>query len=467
VETCTDNMKKTITYILLCAGFLLFPAFSYAQECTARIVKTDTYDSGSVTYPENQIQILNAGIENADTLRLESEQFSSEHLVCPLGFTANSSNPHAVTCSISSRHLVLNELNKITIAYSGAGGSYGNITTGVRYPTSNGSANRDNWTDPGKLYVADNDYGYVDVFYPNPEFTGQSYSGFGSFNIPENATITAISIETKGYTSNTSAGRQLVLRLTRDEFTTSQNNSANNDLMWLNPQSFIGQDHTYTTDSGATNFVSYNWTPDDFNSGNFALEIFANDNTNTRFSVDYLRVKVTYRVLDTGCFRAFINSTECSEALGTLCPSPDTGGIVVPKTCDSLDIFCKFQQWFYGAFTYWFGFDEEFSQDQFHALQTWLNYKFPFGYLAPLQASGFGSPLGSPSATLQDINISFTPKIYHNGIPTDLDPVELSVAKSTFAPIEPFLGYIRGFFTVIIFISLGLFIIYNAGRFFS
>lgn len=450
------------------AGFLLFPAIAHAQECTARITKTDIYDTGSVKYPENTIQILNAGIENADTLRLESTQFSSEHLTCPLGFTANSSNPHAVTCSISSRHLELNELNKITMAYSGSGGVYGTYQTGAEYPTINGSINRNNWTDPEKLYVANNGYGYIDVSYPNPEFTGQSYSGFGSFNIPENSQITAISIETKGYTSNVSAGRQLVLRLTRDSFSTAQNNSANNDLMWLNPQTYIGQDHTYITDSGATGFVGYNWTPGDFNSGNFALEIYANDNQNTRFSVDFLRVKVSYRNYQSGCFTTYIDSVQCGTSpVGTLCPSPETGGIVVPESCESLDLLCQFKQWFYGAFTYWFGFDEEFSQEQFSALYTWLNYKYPFGYLAPLQASGFGTPLGSPSATLSDVNISFTPKLKHSGTWSDLNPVTLDVPKDTFAPIQPFLGYIRGFFTVIIFVSLGLFIIYNAGRFFT
>jgi hypothetical protein len=459
-------VKKTIIGFII-AGFLLFPAFVSAQECASRITKTDVYDSGSVTYPENQIQIMNGGVENADTLRLESTQFSSEHLVCPLGFSANSSNPHAVTCSISSRHLELNEVNKITIAYSGAGGSYGTYQTGAEYPTTTGSTNRDNWTDPGKLYVADNDYGFIDVSYPNSQYTGQSYMGFSPFNIPENSQITGITIETKGFTSNTSAGRQLVLRLTRDGYTTSQNSSVNNDLMWINPSTYVGVEHTYTTDSGATNFVSYNWLPEDFNSGNFALEIFANDNQATRFSVDYIRVKVSYRNLETGCFSAFINDVECYTSVGTMCPSPDTGGIVVPVTCDPLDIFCKFQQWFYGAFTYWFGFDEEFSQDQFSALQSWLNYKFPFGYLTPLSEAGFGTPLGSPSATLSDINISFTPKLKHNGTWSDLDPVSLEVTKSTFNPIQPFLGYIRGFFTVIIFVSLGLFIIYNAGRFFT
>jgi hypothetical protein len=462
-----EKMKKTIAYFFLCAGFLLFPALANAQECSSRITKTDVYNSGSVSYPENQIQIMNAGVENADTLRIESTQFSSEHLICPLGFTANSSNPHSVTCGISSRHLELNELNKITIAYSGSGGSYGTYQTGAEYPTVTGSTNRNNWTDPDKLYVADNDYGYIDVSYPNPEYTGQSYVGFSSFNIPGNSQITGITIETKGFTSNSSAGRQLVLRLTRDSFTTSHNNSPNNDLMWINPSSIVGADHTYTTDSGASNFVAYNWTPDDFNSGNFALEIYANDNQATRFSVDYIRVKVSYRNLDTGCFKAYINNTECYTSVGTLCPSPDTGGIIVPKTCDALDIFCKFQQWFYGAFTYWFGFDEEFSQDQFSALYSWLNYKFPFGYLAPLQASGFGSPIGSPSATLQDINISFTPKIKQAGEWSDLTPVTLDVPKDTFSPIQPFLGYIRAFFTILLYVSLGYWIITTVGRFFE
>lgn len=456
--------KKNILYVIvIIAGFLCFPVFAHAQECSARITKTDTWNS----YPSITVQLLNSGVENANTLRIASTQFTNEQLVCPLGFTPNRTDQHSVTCSISSRHLELNELNKMTVAYSGSGASYGSINTEARYPTMTGSTNRNNWTDPTKLYVADNDYGYHDVTYPNSQYTGQSYAGFGSFNIPEDATITGISIETKGYTSNTSAGRQLVIRLTRDGFATWQQNSTNNDLMWLNPQTFIGQSHTYTTDNGAVNFTPYNWTPGDFNNDNFSLEIYANDNQNTRFSVDFLRVIVSYRSYTEACFGAYIDGVQCGSYMGTLCPSPETGGIVVPKKCDPLDVFCKFQQWIYGAFTYWFGFDEEFSQEQFDALYAWLKYKFPFGYLTPLQASGFGSPIGSPSATLQDINISFTPKILHEGAWSNLDPVSLEVQKDTFAPIQPFLGYIRGFFTVLIYFSLGIFILYNAGRFFT
>lgn len=457
-------VKKTIILIaLIFAGFLSFPVRAYAQECTSRITKTGTYDGN----PEVTIQLLNAGVENADTLRIASTQFSSAHLICPLGFSANSTNPQSVTCSISSRHLELNELNKITLSYTGSGATYGTIQTGGRYPSSNGSTNRNNWTDPGKLYVADNDYGYIDIPYPNPQYTGQSYAQFGSFNIPTNATITGISIETKGFTNNTSGGRQLTLGLTRDSFTTEQQNGTNNDLMWINPGSFVGQDHTYTTQTGAGNFDAYNWVPDDFNNDNFALEIYGNDNTNTRFSVDYIRVKVSYKTLDPSCFTAYINSVQCSEFLGTLCPTPETGGVVVPKTCDPLNYFCQFQQWAYSTFLYWFGFDEEFSQEQFASLYSYLGYKFPFGYLTPLASAGFGTPIGSPSAELASFNIGFTPKMVQSGNTTDLTPVTLDVPGSTFAPVKPFLGYLRGFLSVVILFSTGLFIVMNAGRFFG
>jgi hypothetical protein len=457
--------KKFIIFAVFFLGFL-FPVSAHAQECYSRITKTDTFTNSSGTFPQVTIELLNAGVENANMLQVGSIQYATENLICPLGFTANSQNTHSVTCSLSQRHLELNELNKMTVAYSGAGAVYGELLTDYKPPTITGMTNYNNWTDPGNAYVSDNSYTTITVPYPNPQYTGQAYDGFGSFNIPIGAAITSVSVEIKAYTSNSSPGRQLVINLSRDG-NTWQSNAVNNDLMWINPNEYIAAVHTYTTDLSSVGFTGYGWTPDDFNSGDFLVDIFANDNQSTTFSVDYIKVKVGYKQLDLSCFTASIGGVSCQSNIGTLCPNPQTGGADVPQTCNSGDILCSFKQWAYGTFMYWFGFNEDFSHDQFSALYTYLNYKFPFGYLAPLAASGFGQPIGSPSATLSDFHIGFTPKQVHGGTTTNLSPVALDVTGDTFAPVQPFLGYLRGFFAVIILFSTGVFIIANAGRFFS
>lgn len=456
--------KKTIFFLLI-AGFLSFPVLVNAQECYARITKTDVYNN----FPEVTIQLMNAGIENADTLRIASDQYTTEHLICPLGFNANSTNPQSVTCSLPSRHLELTEVNKISLAYSGSQAGYGNYETPYHFATTTGFlSNYNNWIDPDKLYVADNDYSTYSLTYPNPTYTGQIIGGFGSFAIPDGSVITGITIEAKGYVNNWNNYGTVSLLLSSDGMATYQHNSPGNDLLWYNLPGFTGAVHTFVTNSGHNSFTEDGqWTPAKLNSGNFSLVAFTASNQNVNFSIDYFKVKVLYKSVDLACFGAYIDGVQCGSSLGTLCPQPETGGVVVPKTCDPLDYFCKFQQWASTTFLYWFGFDEDFASEQFDALYSWLNYKFPFGYLAPLQASGFGTPIGSPSATLSDVNISFTPKMVHNGETSDLTPVALTVPKETFNPVQPFLGYLRGFFIVIIYFSLGLFILFNAGRFFT
>jgi len=166
------------------------------------------------------------------------------------------------------------------------------------------------WTSCSSAFDDDNIYTQIELDYPNPASTSAEFFDFPSFYLPGNATIDGIQIEIVGYTSNSSAGRQIWVELSKDNGATWQTNSVDNDLMWINPDT-SATIHTYYTGTDNVNFNLYNWSYDDFNNGNLRIRLGANDNQLTTFYVDYINVVVRYDIPNSSLH---IDSSEASAS---------------------------------------------------------------------------------------------------------------------------------------------------------
>jgi hypothetical protein len=281
--------------------------------------------------------------------------------------------------------------------------------------------------------VAQRDQSYTDInLVPSwPTWhNANTFTSFGNFDIPNTATISAINIKIAGYAVG-SGVHNIGFYLTRDAMATYQLNSVGNDLLWQSVPASV-TDHTYTTNNNSAQFNAYNWRGVDFNNSDFGVTMYADENTQNHFYVDFVWIQVVY-----------------------ITAGPDT------ITCDGWDIACQITSWF----QYWFTIDGDFAGDTYNSLNALLLTKFPTCYLNAFNYTDFNQPLGSASA-IPAFHMAFTPQLIHNGSPSALTTVNIDIPASEFSPVQPFVSIMRTIFKVVLYLSLATFFIVNLKDYF-
>ena len=293
------------------------------------------------------------------------------------------------------------------------------------------------WNNSTYLGARDGQYSDIDLV-PGWATWHNSVSAasFGFFEIPTSATISAIMVKVKGYATGSGGVRNIGFYLTRDNMATYQLNSAGNDLLWFSiPGS--ATEHIYTTNTSSAQFNAYHWSGADFNTNNFGVTMYADENTQNHFYIDDIQVQVTYI----------------------------TAGGSAGVTCDSWDVICQIGAWGSQEFNTIFGVNTTFANSEFTALQAIALTKFPLIYEQAVAFSDFGSPLGSPGA-IPALYITWAPKWKVGAVFTDLPPVVISVTSDQFAVIQPFVTLMRTIFKVVLWLGAFLFIIYRVHHLF-
>jgi hypothetical protein len=454
-------MKRVLILLL----FFIITAPTYAVgECSARIINNDTYTDGVNTYPQAKIQVINAGVDGEDFYSINSAGYTIEHTTCPVGYTLETIDTKNIKCIKlpGSGDIGLTELQSIKVAYSGSGGSYGDEETGI-IPPDNQGAGSNNFTDPGNVYVLDNQSAVGALL--GSGSISQSYS-FPAFNIPTGSKIKSIQITVRGRRDNTSPGGQLALYLTKNGFITAQGNTVGNDLTWLNPPTSL-TDHTYITNDTYTGFVNYGWTADDFQ--DFQIQVNGNANVATNFYVDYIEVKIAYEMFGYNCFTASIDTVSCGNYIGTMCPDFSTLGSVDTETCLPLDYYCLIRQWMSRTINYWLIFDTDTASDGFSSLFQYAQSK-PLFAIPTAIINSFDNlePLGDPDYKYANVNLSIIPKYKVGGVMTDLNPVHFeSSGSANVAGIQPFMETIRLFFIVTLTITCAIYMFNTLSEIFA
>lgn len=289
----------------------------------------------------------------------------------------------------------------------------------------------DYWNNGVNVALRDNLYSDINLVPSWAQWhNAESFTSFASFDIPSTATISAIHIKVAGYAVG-SGVHNIGFYLTRDHMATYQVNSAGNDLLWTSVPPTV-TDHTYTTNNTSAQFNNYGWTGADFNNPDFGVTMYADENTQNHFYVDFVWVQVEYI----------------------------TAGVSA-RVCDAWDIPCQITSWF----EYWFTIDPTFAQDTFTSLNAIALTKFPIVYLNALQYSDFGADLGTAGA-IPAFYMSFNPQLIHNGSASAISAVTINIPASTFAPVQPFVNIVRGIFSVVLWLSFAWFVVTSVRKLF-
>jgi hypothetical protein len=476
-------MKK----LLLLWAFLLLPSMVHAQTdepCFAWISKRDTTIINSSTYQRVVFSVQNNGIEDYDRVRVNSSTFAQVDTICPVLFTKNVSSPYDYNCQADDRVLAPNEFVKITEAYEGNSYYSGSVSTPY-YGTSYVGDPYDYWTNGVNLGADDAEYSDINLVYPWDQWHNhETTSNYALSGIPNNAVITGIDVQIKGYATGDYTAHNIGVYLSRDLMATYQVNSVSNDLLWLNVPS-TPTIHTFSTNSNSSQFNSYNWQASDLNNNpNFSISLYADENNTHHFYVDYIKVRVNYSVSQAGRFDVGISNGSDTKwcavsSLGTLYPDYsygnggsssaviNIGGLAVPVSCPPYDIICDFKSWLYNLFITIFGFNLENFNDQLNDLLLATRDKIPNYYLYRFRDEITVPTNFETDQNIPDFNFSFTPKLKKNGEWQDLNPVEIHVASATFSPVAPFIGYYKRFFMMMMYIGFGYYVVKLARRIYT
>jgi hypothetical protein len=478
-------MLKALKVVLYITAALSVGFFSVGRvnadtvqtdQCTAYISGKDTVNIGGTVYNRARFSIQNAGIYDTDTVKITSIEYTNVQMQCPTGFAADETDQHAPLCVNPTRSIVANEYLQPYEVYAGSAPSTEEAQTLGRGASYVGDP-YDNWTNGVNLGSSDDQY----ATWASPGSWAQwanheTTEEYGSFNIPSYAEVTAIDVEVKGYAAGGTGAHNMGIYLSRDRMQTSQSNGAANDLLWLSvPDS--ATIHTYHTDTNVVQFVSYDWKPSDFDTGDFAVSIYGDGGSGWTFAADYLRVTITYRIPSAGTFAVFLSDGttdyQCttyaghslspeligydgSTTSGTLLTAP----LCVPKVdnCSFADLFCRVSVWGYNTLNYYFCYDPGLASPQVDQLSSLLQTKRPFNYLSALNldvvnsiasVSGMATPGAIPS-----FDITWTPKLVTAGVSSDLNPITIDIDSETFDVAAPFVVFFRGLISVLLWVTV-------------
>jgi hypothetical protein len=457
-----------LAIILVLFGLLFNPGEVNAVDyCYAYISTQDTEVLNGQSYPRIRVNVQNNATENVKRVILRSVPYSAEKLVCPTGFSGNTGNPFAPYC-YRNTDIDTYETVVSTLTYSGQNRSQVPTTTAM-HGTSTVANIFDDWNSPENLGAEDNVYS--DVNYTGGAIPWVDAKDFGNWDIPTNATISAITVEVKGYATGDFTAHHVGVNLSRDDFVTRQINDVSNDLLWLNLPA-TSTVHSYTTNNTITNFNNYQWLPSDFNTGAFGVAMYADQGNAHHYYIDYIRVSVTYLQNFDSHYDAYLgdgtNEYHCAlNALGTLTPIPqvipETPGVDVPVTCDDTDIFCKGKVWIYTLFNNFFGIDAQYAIDRYSLFSEQTAGKIPFAYVKAITDNfNLITPVASSSAfeaSVPAFDLSFTPKLIKNGVESDLTPVSVHVDSGVFSILDTQREFLYTFWKVIIAIMWGYYVV--------
>jgi hypothetical protein len=474
------NINKIVFILWITLGLLFFPSYSYAQSsepCYAWIGKKDYTNINNLPYPRVTFNIQNNGVDDANKIIVKSTQFAQVDTLCPFGYVKDVTNPNNLSCTQTSGVFAPNQYWNIIEAYSGESYYTGQITSPAYGSNSVGDP-YDYWTNGVNLGAIDAQYADINLAYPFTQWHNhETTSGYNITGIPDNATITGIDVEVRGYATGDFTAHNIGIYLSRDKMATYQANGSNNDLLWITVPS-SPTTHTFST-STSPQFTNYHWTPADFNNNsNFSVSLYADENNQHHFYVDYIKVMVKYEVFVGSQFEIGLNNGTTTQwcvesAMGTLYPDFSfgnggssssyfkAGSLIVPLTCSDSDWFCKLKAWLYTLAIEIFAPDVSQVNEIFDTFLNSTQNKMPFYLINRVKDEIDWNPaIEATYSAIPDFDFQFTPVWIKGGVGQTMQPVSIHVDKSQFAPINPFITQVKQYWRYLLSV---LFLFYVIG----
>lgn len=141
-----------------------------------------------------------------------------------------------------------------------------------------------------------------------------------------------------------------------------------------------------------------------------------------------------------------INTQTSQPIIPTSCSDIFLFGFTVP------DYFCMFKSWMWSVFQWIFGINDSQVYAKLTETEALINSKIPFAYTQAIANLDYGNPIGTASA-IPGFHMEFTPKLKQGEVWTDLNPVVIDVPASSFVTLQPFVTFLRGFFTLILLLT--------------